>query len=1146
MIDREVNLGNGVNVTLKQKDNDLVIRLFKNGEEISTKIEALPELNSARVWKGSSSGPTVRYNPETEFIGIKKNDFYLDNNGDLYIITVIKTNSFTIRKVENKYIKTQDPPATYIEGGKVNYTVGDFWFNQLTQTLWYLIQVTNGTEGNKNYEWICIQDKLIAGNNITISADGKTISATDTTYSAGDGIDITSNTITAKRETDTENLLTINPTSKGLQVEPSSIYSNSSIQTNLGESSLFRQTLANTQSNYPLASKSYVDGLMSGAVKRQIVSTLPTTDIDTNTIYMIPKTTVPQTNNAYDEYMYINNAWEKIGDTEVDLTYKPNLYTGTGKPSETKSSFSGIKIGDLYVDISAATQQKESVYIVTAFSSTAGIQKVYWKPSNTKVFYGNTPYATYTDLMSATNLAYISKGTMFVKESDGLYVYTGASGSNLNWDKVATATDLSTKQGVISVTGHLTKNGNTLGTTAITIYKGVYNNGELSLLTADYPGIKENDLIRCDSSGAAFEVNNYYFKHVIAVDIGEYDNEIAVRDIKPYFYINGTPPSTAAWGENYCYSKDDVCFSNNGNIYICSTATWNDNTETWSYTWQEYKGTDTTYTFTNGLTESSGAVEVDIASGSKLLIDSNNKLDVDLSTKQDTIDSSHKLSADNVDDTNSTNKFVTATDKQNWNNKQDFIDSSNPLDADYVDDSSSNNKFVPSSTQADAGKQLMVSLNGDTNWEKVFNAPPIELKEKGNSIILNDGANEKIEEIKIMGKSIQNGTPTIANPVDIVDTTSESIDIRNKNLFDINEVSKSTVSKGYCTIDVDGDTISLTANRTGQIVVGKVYSSGDTFNSSASIMIPVKAGCSPRISFKNNVFDLAVIYFFDKNGNYISNVSTNAKPNFNNVIAPANTDFASLAFAVSSATENEVYTDSIQLEYDEVTEYVSPVTPQIGILSKTLRGIPVTSNGNYTDPSGQQWYCDTIEKYKDGTGKYIQRLFCMVAGDYSYAQVTKGSETGNNTFSVRWNTTYQTAVKLPSTNSILKSASLYSHGTYGSIGSDISSIAISSSGSNMSIKYGVTLSGPSTTEAFETWFNNNTPVVVYPIETPIETPLTAEELAQLDLSTLKPTTVINSTPDVEITYVADTKNYIDNKFNELQNLLLAQNNSNNE
>ena len=45
----------------------------------------------------------------------------------------------------------------------------------------------------------------------------------------------------------------------------------------------------------------------------------------------------------------------------------------------------------------------------------------------------------------------------------------------------------------------------------------------------------------------------------------------------------------------------------------------------------------------------------------------------DISGKQDVIDAQHKLSADLVDDSTATNKFVTASDKQAWNGKQDAL-----------------------------------------------------------------------------------------------------------------------------------------------------------------------------------------------------------------------------------------------------------------------------------------------------------------------------------------------------------------------------------------------------------------------------------------------------------------------------------------
>lgn len=61
---------------------------------------------------------------------------------------------------------------------------------------------------------------------------------------------------------------------------------------------------------------------------------------------------------------------------------------------------------------------------------------------------------------------------------------------------------------------------------------------------------------------------------------------------------------------------------------------------------------------------------------------------------QPKIDSSHKVSADLIDDSSATNKFVTASDKSTWNAKQNAITSSNKLSSDLVDDTNHTNKFV--------------------------------------------------------------------------------------------------------------------------------------------------------------------------------------------------------------------------------------------------------------------------------------------------------------------------------------------------------------------------------------------------------------------------------------------------------------------
>ena len=76
---------------------------------------------------------------------------------------------------------------------------------------------------------------------------------------------------------------------------------------------------------YALAKK-YTDEKFSKFIgfNIQIVDTLPLTDIDTHTIYFVKRTSPSGEADYYYEYMYINNKWELIGSTELDLT---NYYT---------------------------------------------------------------------------------------------------------------------------------------------------------------------------------------------------------------------------------------------------------------------------------------------------------------------------------------------------------------------------------------------------------------------------------------------------------------------------------------------------------------------------------------------------------------------------------------------------------------------------------------------------------------------------------------------------------------------------------------------------------------------------------------------------------------------------------------------------
>lgn len=93
----------------------------------------------------------------------------------------------------------------------------------------------------------------------------------------------------------------------------------------------FITNTVNNLTNYYLKSETYTQAEVNALIAQivtlsvLVVQTLPTQDIDTHTIYLVPKQTAG-TNDVYDEYLYINNAWEHIGTTQIDLS---NYYTKT-------------------------------------------------------------------------------------------------------------------------------------------------------------------------------------------------------------------------------------------------------------------------------------------------------------------------------------------------------------------------------------------------------------------------------------------------------------------------------------------------------------------------------------------------------------------------------------------------------------------------------------------------------------------------------------------------------------------------------------------------------------------------------------------------------------------------------------------------
>lgn len=112
-----------------------------------------------------------------------------------------------------------------------------------------------------------------------------------------------------------------NKTSADLGLQPAGNYA---LKSEIPDVSNFITITVDNLVNYYLKSETYnkteVNNLISAisTATFELVNELPQTG-ESNVIYLVPSSN-PGTQNVKDEYIWINNAWEQIGSTSVDLT----------------------------------------------------------------------------------------------------------------------------------------------------------------------------------------------------------------------------------------------------------------------------------------------------------------------------------------------------------------------------------------------------------------------------------------------------------------------------------------------------------------------------------------------------------------------------------------------------------------------------------------------------------------------------------------------------------------------------------------------------------------------------------------------------------------------------------------------------------
>ena len=192
-----------------------------------------------------------------------------------------------------------------------------------------------------------------------------------------------------------------------------------------------------------------------------------------------------------------------------------------------------------------------------------------------------------------------------------------------------------------------------------------------------------------------------------------------------------------------------------------------------------------------------------------------------------------------------------------------------------------------------------------------------------------------------------------------------------------------------------------------------------------------------------------------------------------------------------------------------------------------LPGVPVSKDGNYTDADGQQWVCDEIDLER---GKYVQRVVIEnISGGW---ELKPSSDISGRFLQSRLTNTFQTAAKTAVCN-------IASFTSWGLPVNDKYAFALNTKVIYFSPPKGAEI----TAEELNAKLNSlSFPVVVVgELATPIERDLTPEEIAAYKaLRTYGPTTVITNDAGagMEVTYVADTKAYIDKKFKELNQAIV--------
>ncbi len=233
--------------------------------------------------------------------------------------------------------------------------------------------------------------------------------------------------------------------------------------------------------------------------------------------------------------------------------------------------------------------------------------------------------------------------------------------------------------------------------------------------------------------------------------------------------------------------------------------------------------------------------------------------------------------------------------------------------------------------------------------------------ETGNPLSVDDAFPAPLCGLTVYGRSTQGGTPTPDAPVPIVsagESGSVAVKVTGKNLY-----------HAAWTGNYSENGLLLTATSTTVAIKGTAMK--DAYITQWLVLRnnPIPLDPNKRYTFTpklaGNTFEGLMLYTYDEKG-----VGTYTGSNI-----PARSTGVSVYYQKKFKKDETIdFEASIQLEIGTEATVYEPYREQLLTLPTPngLAGIPVTSDGTYTDSTGQQWVCDEVDLE---SGMRVQRVW---------------------------------------------------------------------------------------------------------------------------------------------------------------------------